>query len=84
MSKKYLVIADYVYSKTDRDRHFINIHQLMKLYGVNQDECVCMDGRFPRQIELYQQRFGPLIELRPKFNGNYEIPKGEKNESTRG
>lgn len=36
--KKYLVIADYVTSQNDGDRHFITFNQLMRLYGVRAEE----------------------------------------------
>lgn len=82
MNKKYLVIADYVTSKNDGDRHFINCHQLMRLYSVNPDDCICLDSgdKSVPPVSWYKERNPSLIELRPKFNGNYSMPSSEKKE----
>jgi hypothetical protein len=77
MKKKYLVISDYVISKTDGQRHFITCSKLMYLYSVREEECICMEssikGRYTPSIEDYKNRYGNLIELRPKYDGNYII-----------
>ena len=78
MSKKYLVIADYVLSKNDGDRHFINCNKLMQLYAVHKEECICVEsevyGRYYPPLDVLHRQYGGLIELRPKYNGDYSIP----------
>lgn len=78
MEKKYVVIADYVISKNDGDRHFITCNQLVKLYGVREEECIFMEssirGKHWPPLGYYYLRHGPLIELRPRYHGNYNMP----------
>ncbi len=75
--KKYLVIPDYVISKTDGQRHYISCNQLLRLYGVNENECVFSEssstGNMTNSIEYYKKRYGNLIELRPKHDGHYNL-----------
>lgn len=73
---KYLVIADYVRSKYDGDMHFITCAKLIKLYGVKEKECICLDNGHKSipPIDFYHRRYGELIELRPRYNGDYRIP----------
>lgn len=70
--KKYLVIPGYVVSKNDGDRHFINSDQLMRLYGVKQEECV-----FYSSLEAARGKSGneKLIILVPRPDGKYNLPK---------
>lgn len=76
---KYLVIADYITSKYDGDRHFITCNQLIMLYGVREEECEFAEssvrGRYCPPLEYYHLKHNGLIELRPNFDGNYTIPK---------
>jgi hypothetical protein len=73
-NKKYLVIADYITSKNDGDRHFITCNQLIRLYSVREEECICMENGTKR-YQMYRDRYGDLIELRPKFDGDYRLPQ---------
>jgi hypothetical protein len=73
INKKYFVIADYITSKNDGDRHFITCNQLMRLYSVREEECVCLENGTER-YKMYVDRYGNLIELRPKSDGDYRLP----------
>jgi hypothetical protein len=66
---KYVVYPDYVISKNDGDRHYINSGMLMRLYNVNPKECVV----YSRYAVTGQ--YNGLIPLKVKYNGNYVIPK---------
>lgn len=69
--KKYLVCAGYVRSKNDGDRHFISFNQLIRLYGVNRDECHLYDP-----TRLYDPaEHKDMIALKPQFSGDYTLPK---------
>lgn len=70
--KKYLVIGDYVISATDGRRHFIPAHRLIKLYGLDQNDCICVDGRNPCFKYSLPKN---LIELYPRYDGNYNLKK---------
>ncbi len=78
---KYLVIADYVTSKNDGQRHFITCNQLMQLYAVHEEECICAEssvrGVYSPPLEYYQKRYGPLTILRPRYDGDYRLPEGK-------
>jgi hypothetical protein len=73
--KKYLVIPDYVISKTDGQRHYVSCNQLVRLYGVQEGECIFSEspdtGKTMNSINYNKKRYGNLTELRPKYSGNY-------------
>ena len=72
--KKYLVVPDYVISKTDGQKHFITAEELISLYAVNPDECFI--ASHPAYLEGYNLGGeNPLIILRPRYDGNYTLPE---------
>lgn len=79
--KKYLVIADYVRSENDGDRHFITCNRLMQLYSVHEEECICAEnsvrGRYSPPLEYIRERNPGIIDLRPSYNGDYSIEENE-------
>lgn len=68
--KKYLLCPGPVASQTDGDFHWVNTHDLMRLYGVRRSECA---------VKLYGEPASPfdrrLIPLRPRRDGNYTLPE---------
>lgn len=66
-----------VTSKNDRDRHYIGAAELMRLYGVTPGECWIVDEHdpIPRSFDART-----LIELRPRFDGNYALPENSQGE----
>lgn len=67
MTKKWLVLSDYIISRNDGDRHLISCQQLVKLYGVNPKECVfgrIGDGK----------KYPNLPILAPRYDGDYTLP----------
>ena len=64
---RYILHPGHVLSKNDDDLHFINAHQLAKLYGVDIRECVFGD------MPGYREQEGD-IHLRPQYDGNYTLP----------
>lgn len=67
--RKYLVIPGPVLSKNDGDRHHIGAARLMQLYGVSPRECVIA----PEDRRGWQPP-SHLIQLRPRYDGNYDLP----------
>jgi hypothetical protein len=65
---KYVIHPGYVPSKTDRNRHHIGAHMLMRLYHVNPAECVIDDG-FPNLWPA------DAIHLYPNYHGDYTLPE---------
>jgi len=72
--KKYLLIGDNVISKNDRDRHYINAHVLMRLYGLGIEECYLSESHDKIRIEQYLRHNPNLIILHPKYSGEYSAP----------
>lgn len=68
MIKKYLVIGDYVISKSDGQRHYVTAKELVKLYGVKPSECELFETREPRDPRKVNTN---LIVLKPLYNGDY-------------
>ena len=68
---KYLVIGDYVISKIDSQRHYVNAYRLCQLYGVNTSECIMIEQG--REEDLRGRNLENLIILRPRYNGNYKL-----------
>ena len=68
---KYVVIPGKILSRNDEDIHFIDAPTLMRLYKVDPDECIVKHND---ERDRYHN-FDGLIELRPSYRGNYELPK---------
>lgn len=68
MKLKYLVVPDYVLSKNDKQWHWVGAADLIRLYKVDPRECFI----FNPERRLYPDS---LIELYPKYNGDYKVPE---------
>ncbi|HBD93002.1 MAG TPA: hypothetical protein DC057_02390 [Spirochaetia bacterium] len=66
--KKYIIHPGYIVSKTDRQRHYIGVAQLIHLYRVNPKECIANADDF---YKGYNQ--ADYIHLYPRFDGDYTI-----------
>lgn len=83
MTAKYALHPGPVTSKRDGDRHFIDAHQLARLYGVSPRECVVVpwDVRpgpgHARTHELLLDRIKRmnLVHLYPRHDGKYTLPE---------
>lgn len=64
--KKYAVHPGWMYSKNDRDKHYISAPQLIALYGVDPRECAVWDRRWMKDEGF--------IHLYPDYHGNYVVP----------
>ena len=76
---KYAVFPDYVKSKSDGDEHYITGDMLIHLYDVDPNECVVIDDRNNQRIRVELMRLAEedkLIQLRPRYDGNYIVPEG--------
>ena len=72
--KRYLLCPGDVMSKTDGQYHYVGAHELARLYGVRLDQC---EVRPHREIARFGWRPHPgLIELHPRYDGNYSLPAG--------
>lgn len=79
-NKKYIVWPGYVRSRTDGDKHYIGAQQLMMLYGVPQHDCVIAPPIADQSRQAAMRRkildgIDGLVHLRPRQNGNYQLPK---------
>lgn len=45
--KKFIIIGDWVTSKNDGDKHYVNARELCRLYGFNPDECFLIESNNP-------------------------------------
>lgn len=68
---KYLVYPGIIVSKNDGDRHYIGADKLMKLYGVNPQECKIIDT----PISAHGLKLEEYIVLSPNTAGDYSLPK---------
>lgn len=75
MNKKYLVFSGAVVSHSDGDRHWIPSHKVAQLYGLNPEECVFANAKYPEEYLGYRD----LIELHPRSDGNYTNEKPKYN-----
>jgi len=48
--KKRIVIGDWVYSRNDYDRHYVNANRLCELYGFNPQECILAEMNRPETL----------------------------------
>ena len=82
MSAKYALFLGPVTSKRGGDRHHVDAHQLCWLYKVRHSECVVVPSYAPknrreqiqREALLERIKRQGLIELRPRYDGNYTLP----------
>jgi hypothetical protein len=75
MNRKYLIIPGYVISKSDGDRHYVSGMELIRLYGVDRDECVIVPYGWPkRRGGMSEQYINSLIHLEPRLDGDYSLP----------
>lgn len=67
---KYLVLPGHITSRTDGDRNFISGAQLIKLYNVDSQECIIVNGPddWIKLVDLDQSK---LIRLYPRNDGDY-------------
>ncbi len=73
---KYLVFPGYVVSKNDGDMHFISARQLIRLYGVQVDQCLVASSD-PHTLNFFISRhhsLNKLINLKQDRSGNYKLP----------
>lgn len=71
--RKYLVFPGWIISRNDFDRHWVSRYDLMHLYGVRPDECVVIDELREDEYNRDPGVFGGLVELRPRYDGNYSL-----------
>ena len=76
--KKYICIGGEIISKTDSQFHYISPYRLAKLYNVNPQECYFADNE--NSIILRGLDMDKLIELRPRYDGDYKIPTQPREE----
>jgi hypothetical protein len=77
---KYAVYPGYVTSKNDGDRHWIGATELIRLYGVRIEECEIYEPApwWPHSYYTWEkERLAGLVELRPRYDGNYATPLSE-------
>lgn len=69
---KYAIHPGWVVSKNDGDNHYINYSQLIRLYGLNPNECINWEfdsiGRNPRNYKHFY----------PNYHGDYELEVGQE------
>ena len=69
--KKYLVIGGNTISRSDGQLHYITPQELVRLYGVREDECImCLGLEDPKLKGVEIHKF---TVLRPRKDGNYVI-----------
>ena len=75
---KYAVCPGRVISKTDRQVHYVTAPQLMRLYGLNPEECLVFDteayfgDESSEKMRGYTEDFLNSLEwFTPSYEGNY-------------
>ena len=66
---KYVIHPGYVDSKNDGQKHWISRDQLIRLYGVNQQDCLSDRDSLRGFTDDTK-----IIHLHPMYNGNYFLP----------
>jgi hypothetical protein len=66
---KYWIQPGWIHSKSDNQSHYINEHELARLYGVDPADCLCT-----AKMANWGAKFPDIIILRPRFDGNYTLP----------
>ena len=74
--KKYLVIGGEVFSKSG-SKHYVNARRLCDLYRVDPKECILLEET-DKMMRARTMGLNSMLILRPKYDGNYKIPKIKK------
>lgn len=69
MVKKYCIHPGFVNSNRDNSQHFIGYPTLIKLYKLNQDECINYDN----SDDMRGRNYEDYIHLFPNSYGIYKI-----------
>ena len=75
ISIKYILVPDWVISRTDGDKHFISSDKLARLYGVPLRECMIATD-FERQKNILSKSHPDAEWLFPDFYGKYKRRTG--------
>jgi hypothetical protein len=65
---RYLVMPGEIVSATDGSSHWVGASTLMRLYGVDPQECVVARADTPTP-----SYYAGLTQLRPRIDGNYTL-----------
>ena len=74
---KYVLKPGYIFSRTDRDRHFISAAQLVRLYRVPMCDCVVEPDMDDPRNRHWHPPHG-AIYLTPQFDGDYTLTPNVK------
>lgn len=69
---RYALFPGWATSKADGLRHYIDAPRLAQLYGVPYCECMVVRRDAPRWETVYRPK--GMIELHPRYDGDYTIP----------
>ena len=75
--KKYVVCPGNIVSRNDGDTHYIGPYQLMRLYGVDPNECEIYEPALwwsESYYKMEEKRYQGMIKLKPRYDGNYLLP----------
>lgn len=67
--KKYMVYPGWIPSANDGDMHYISSQDLIRLYGVNRNECIIVPTG-----KCYENSDHMFYPLRPHRMGDYSLP----------
>lgn len=78
---KYILCPGYIISNYDGQQHYIGAMQLARLYGVDLRECEIYEPApwWPTSFYKWAEEcHRDLIKLRPRYDGDYSLPKRER------
>lgn len=77
MNYRYMLHPGEVVSRNDSQTHFISARDLMRLYKLKPSECLICAHCYGRKALACEK--GSLIDLYPKFNGDYSLTPTKDN-----
>ncbi len=69
---EYCLHPGHVISRTDGDRHYVGVSQLMSLYGLKNSECWVRYDMTPAHIACACLNAG-VMTLYPRADGRYDL-----------
>ena len=73
---KYVLYSGYVISVNDGEKHFVPAHKLIKLYGLNEKDCIL--DKNPNYLSGPMLQGIDYIVLGPRVRGDYKEHLEEK------
>lgn len=69
---RYVIKPGHVTSRTDGQRHFVGFNDLLRLYRLRREECICWPSEHEDPVGSFTIPQGCIV-IEPRYDGNYSL-----------